>query len=405
MNSNTVTPSYNAGGNGATASSYGYAAVQPTGQSGYAAVQAPTTAYAAVSNTHSPYQTTPAVASAITYSSTSSYTPQAAVVQNTPSSSSSGMVYGTATLTANSLSAFGAQGANPYGVTPAVGANTTAGAAAIEAQKAKDKRARLIAEVTGRMRDDLQVQQVVLRDELDAEFAVERYLDQSGEAARQKLAELKTSLAAFEAALQAIAAKDQELSAWEEAQKSQPPLEAESRLEAYDDLGAQVVRLNAELNAIDDAFYFLERALVDENNKTVDLTSFLKETRRLARQQFMCKAHLMKINAALRPQLPVQQQQPQFPHHQQSHSLTGQQQFQQPLNSYSPTQFQQQQTGQSLGYLQPSQFNPQLQQTYAPQNGIVTQDWPQVPTASAAATIAAQNPVHKKKNGPKLTVL
>jgi hypothetical protein len=47
-----------------------------------------------------------------------------------------------------------------------------------------------------------------------------------------------------------------------------------------------------EINAIDDVFYFLERGLV---LRKIDLNSFQEKSRALARQQFLYKAHLFKI--------------------------------------------------------------------------------------------------------------
>jgi len=55
------------------------------------------------------------------------------------------------------------------------------------------------------------------------------------------------------------------------------------------------VRLQSEYLAMDDALYYLDRALASHSNTTIDINSFLKETRRLARQQFLCKSHIRKI--------------------------------------------------------------------------------------------------------------
>lgn len=80
--------------------------------------------------------------------------------------------------------------------------------------------------------------------------------------------------------------------AWNADFAAQPVLQAADRLLPYDALSQQIVRLNSEILAIDDAFYYMERALVSSRNDTVDLGTFLKECRQLARKQFLCKAHL-----------------------------------------------------------------------------------------------------------------
>ena len=48
----------------------------------------------------------------------------------------------------------------------------------------------------------------------------------------------------------------------------------------------------AEYQAIEDALYFLDRAL---SNGSMELASFLKEVRKLSKQQFMCQALVQKI--------------------------------------------------------------------------------------------------------------
>ncbi|CDS00291.1 hypothetical protein [Sporisorium scitamineum] len=57
-------------------------------------------------------------------------------------------------------------------------------------------------------------------------------------------------------------------------------------------VGNQLVDLVAEDNAIEDTLYHLGRAL---NAERIDLASFLKQTRLLAREQFMCRALAMKV--------------------------------------------------------------------------------------------------------------
>ena len=53
-------------------------------------------------------------------------------------------------------------------------------------------------------------------------------------------------------------------------------------------------------DAIDDALYFLENCVASaDRHKCVDVSSFLKETKRLAKQQFMVKSHIKKINGVL----------------------------------------------------------------------------------------------------------
>lgn len=55
----------------------------------------------------------------------------------------------------------------------------------------------------------------------------------------------------------------------------------------------RLVKTMAEHQAIEDALYFLDRAL---SNGEIDLNVFLKEVRKLSRKQFMCQALAQKIH-------------------------------------------------------------------------------------------------------------
>lgn len=62
----------------------------------------------------------------------------------------------------------------------------------------------------------------------------------------------------------------------------------------------QIMTAQAELLAIQDAFFILENALRTANNKTVDIKCFTKQCRELARRQFMAKMLCKKIAATCR---------------------------------------------------------------------------------------------------------
>ena len=57
----------------------------------------------------------------------------------------------------------------------------------------------------------------------------------------------------------------------------------------------QMLELSAEVAALEDTMYYLDRALANDSNDSVDLQTHLKEIRKLARRQFLAKAHLKKI--------------------------------------------------------------------------------------------------------------
>jgi ESCRT-I complex subunit TSG101 len=70
-------------------------------------------------------------------------------------------------------------------------------------------------------------------------------------------------------------------------------------LQPFDNLSKQIVNLHSRQLAIEDAMYYLERALASSKNNSIDTATFLREIRSLAREQFLCKSHLMKINATI----------------------------------------------------------------------------------------------------------
>lgn len=68
----------------------------------------------------------------------------------------------------------------------------------------------------------------------------------------------------------------------------------ENIIEYYDDLSSQILQLSSEVSSIDDLLYVLEKALIQGS---IDLNTFLRETRSLANKQFTSKFHLKKIQA------------------------------------------------------------------------------------------------------------
>eukprot|EP01034_Spumella_vulgaris_P026168 gene26168-32703_t len=381
---------------GGSSTAYPTAAVaaNPYGSGNYGTSSGGAVAAVAYGSPYSAVNGTPAVAAA-------SSNPYAKPSYESYASPSSGGGYAAAAVTPS----YASNGASAYGITPTSSVNTTAAVAQAEAQKAKEKRAKLIAEVTQRMREDLQISQEILRDELDAEFNTEKYLKESKETGEKNIAELKETVRALEVGLETIATKTVDLTAWAESEGSKAPLDGEQRLEPFDDLAAQVIKLNSELNSIDDCVYYLERGLVSDSN-TTDLAAFLKETRRLARQQFLCKAHLMKINAQM-----VQQRQavgaPVIANTNAAQYYAPQQAPQapapQPVLRYSPSL-------QAYQLQQPPAPAPAPQQFgYQPPNGqyLPPQQWPQAPTGIPQQPVAQQTqPTHSHKvRGPKLTVL
>ena len=170
---------------------------------------------------------------------------------------------------------------------------------------AQEKHDHLLMEVTSKIQQEIYRHQQDLKKDLDREFANAKYLDKSSETLSRGKQETATIVSQLESALLTVKEKENLLKEWDSEQSTRSRPEVEELIFSYDDLSNQILKLNAESNAIDDLLYFLEKRLM---NHKLDLNNFLKESRQLARRQFMCKAHLMKIQAQLAALMPQQQQ-------------------------------------------------------------------------------------------------
>mmetsp|Transcript_17618 Transcript_17618/g.29521 ORF Transcript_17618/g.29521 Transcript_17618/m.29521 type:complete len:560 (-) Transcript_17618:171-1850(-) len=164
----------------------------------------------------------------------------------------------------------------------------------------ESKRLALVDEATMHMYSVIDMKQRGLRDELDKEFATAAKLENSGEAALQIRSSLNSSIIDYADAIKTMEEKAKELEAYSAAEETKPSLTVVERLVPNDEVSSQIISLSSQVNAIDDAFYYLERALVSHENESVDLNTFLRECRKLARKQFLCKAHLRKVLAVCR---------------------------------------------------------------------------------------------------------
>ena len=74
------------------------------------------------------------------------------------------------------------------------------------------------------------------------------------------------------------------------------PVDPEALMVPKDVLSKQMLDLSAEIAASEDTMYYLDRALA---NDSLELSVHLKEIRKLARKQFLAKAHMKKIGEKL----------------------------------------------------------------------------------------------------------
>jgi len=160
----------------------------------------------------------------------------------------------------------------------------------------KNKREKLESDLSSKLQSELRNLYQKLGNEIEEERQKQRELQQSNHATvecGQVFEQLRTK---YTAAMREVEAKTEELKQWAEAQSRRDPDDMDAVLEPFDHISSQLVRLSAEQHAAEDLIDCLEKALL---NGAIDLPTMLKETRRLASQQFLARMHVMKINASL----------------------------------------------------------------------------------------------------------
>merc|ERR1712070_836634 len=84
------------------------------------------------------------------------------------------------------------------------------------------------------------------------------------------------------------------LESWSREQQEQGPrpVDPDALIVPANMRSKQMVDLLSESAALEDALYYLDRAL---SRGAVDIEVFLREVRSLARRQFLAKAHILKL--------------------------------------------------------------------------------------------------------------
>lgn len=140
-----------------------------------------------------------------------------------------------------------------------------------------------------------EVQMVVqsdYRDQQRLEHAKDFKIDQQIEMLKKKKQELEKHCETVDSSIEQV--KDWIREA--EESKEEKTLSADEMVVASSPLHAQMMDLSAENGSISDALYFLDRALYQGH---LDCVAHQKQVRLLAKQQFLVRAHLIKINQVL----------------------------------------------------------------------------------------------------------
>lgn len=136
------------------------------------------------------------------------------------------------------------------------------------------------------------------REELEKAMGIEQEISDSTADIEGQFESLTALQKTLEMGLEDLQNKESELDVLvEKMAENKVPLE--DRLVPYDALSAQMVKLASEKAAIEDTMYYLERALANSENPSVQVNDFVKETRKLARNEFHKRYHLNKIQKVI----------------------------------------------------------------------------------------------------------
>lgn len=167
----------------------------------------------------------------------------------------------------------------------------------------------MIDDVTSKLQYELHSHYKNLSEDLDSEFLYESKLQESNEKSSSHLKELNDKRECYKHELELIQEKFDLLKEKVNSLKNNPRESSKSdiiqeHLIPYDDLSNQIIQLNAEYMTIEDTMYYLNKAFMSSSStdsvRKIDVTSFIKEIRKLARDQFLKKAQIDMIEQSLK---------------------------------------------------------------------------------------------------------
>lgn len=171
--------------------------------------------------------------------------------------------------------------------------SSNSGVYASNEARPEERAAALKVEVTGKIQMQLEKTFKRVRDDIDLQFEHEVQLTQSRENVERGLQSLRFLRDDIARAKSVVETQDTEVTAWLEENEGKDTVDPDTILVEGDALSKQMIKTLAEHYAMEDALYYMDRAL---SNDEMELAVFLKEVRRLARKQFMCLALVQKIH-------------------------------------------------------------------------------------------------------------
>ncbi|KAG2787362.1 hypothetical protein JG687_00009613 [Phytophthora cactorum] len=158
----------------------------------------------------------------------------------------------------------------------------------------EERAAAIKVEVTGKIQMQLEKTFKRVRDDIDLQFEHEVQLTQSRENVERGVQSLRFLRDDIARAKRVVETQDTEVTTWLEENEGKDTVDPDTILIEGDALSKQMIKTLAEHYAIEDALYYMDRAL---SNDEMELSVFLKEVRKLSRKQFMCLALVQKIHA------------------------------------------------------------------------------------------------------------
>ncbi|KAL3665852.1 hypothetical protein V7S43_009276 [Phytophthora oleae] len=158
----------------------------------------------------------------------------------------------------------------------------------------EERASALKVEVTGKIQMQMEKIFKRVRDDIDLQFEHEVQLTQSRENVERGLQSLRFLRDDITRAKGVVEDQDNEVTTWLEENEGKDTVDPDAILVEGDALSKQMIKTLAEHYAIEDALYYMDRAL---SNDAMELSVFLKEVRKLSRKQFLCLALVQKIRA------------------------------------------------------------------------------------------------------------
>mmetsp|Transcript_23346 Transcript_23346/g.53859 ORF Transcript_23346/g.53859 Transcript_23346/m.53859 type:complete len:390 (+) Transcript_23346:55-1224(+) len=153
-----------------------------------------------------------------------------------------------------------------------------------------------VRRLTTKLRDDLKGFYANICKEVDVEYASQAKLRAGHDDVTASLERMRKHKGVLKEQIHLAKQSTADLDTWltRRQEEEARPVDPDDLVQPRDACSQKMLELVAEAGAIEDALFALDRGL---NNGTVELDLFLREVRKLSRQQFLILAHEKKIIA------------------------------------------------------------------------------------------------------------